>query len=371
MIVVHPKDPSTKFLHLMYEDIGGVLFFDSISQREQILEAIRNAPKDEYILLLGHGTPHGLLGGFIGDGDAELLRDRPNLVGIWCYASSYAYKHGLMGFFSGMFISEWYEAEANEVTATPDEIDEMCWAFAGMFGDLLRAGYPLVAIAADLMSQNNINSDLTHFNYNRLTYRRTGMENLPVREEYWGYEDVSIEDNEIVSKGVETIKKEINSRLWQGLDIWEDFLARDYFVHKVERDCLRQLLGKYQAHEEELYKPTPKEIAKYLTGMGIVCDRMKTTVFGPASYVIHRPGRFYSISRMKGDDTCCIEFGPHPLFTVRNLRIYLKPQTFFTLFNHLNNRIIPLILPAIEDYCYQVKKKILVRDIRATVRENK
>jgi hypothetical protein len=39
------------------------------------------------------------------DGDAELLKNRPNLIGIWCYASSYAAKHNLKGFFSGMFIS--------------------------------------------------------------------------------------------------------------------------------------------------------------------------------------------------------------------------------------------------------------------------
>ncbi len=188
MIVIHPKDPSTRFLHLIYEDIDGVLFFDSISQRAQVLDAIRNASKDEYILLLGHGTPHGLLGGFIGDEDAEHLRDRPNLVGIWCYASTYAYKHSLKGFFSGMFISEWCEAIDNDIKAAPEEIEEMCWTFAGLFGDLLRDGKPLEAIAAELMSQSNINSDLIHFNYSRLTYRTTGMEELPVKEDYWGYE---------------------------------------------------------------------------------------------------------------------------------------------------------------------------------------
>lgn len=371
MIVVHPKDQSTRFLHLIYEDVEGVLFFDSINQREQILEAIKDAPQDEYILLLGHGTPHGLLGGFICDEDAELLRDRPNLVGIWCYASSYAYKHGLKGFFSGMFISEWYEAEDNEVAATLEDINEMCWNFAGMFGDLLRAGYPLKAIAADLMNKNNIDNDLTRFNYSRLTYRRTGMEELPVKEDYWGYEDVSLEDNELVSNGVDSIKKEIDRHLWQGMDVLEDFNAREYYALKVERYCLRQLLGKYQSLEDEIHKPTPTELAEILIGNGFKCDRMKTSVFGPASYVVHRTGGFYSISRMRKDDTCCIEIGPHPLFNVRDLKIYVKPQTFLTLLNHLINRIIPLIMPAIEDYCYQVKKKILVKDIRAIIRENK
>ena len=366
MIVVHPKDPSTKFLHLIYEDIGGVLFFDSIGQREQILEAIRNAPTDEPILLLGHGSPHGLLGGFIGDEDAYLLRDRPNLVGIWCYASSYAYRHGLKGFFSGMFISEWYEAEGYDVTATPDEIDEMCWNFAGMFGDLLRAGFPLEAVAADLMNRNNIISDLTRFNYTRLTYRRTGMEDLPVKEDCWGYENVSIEDNEIVSKGVDSIKKDIDSHLWQGLEInWASLAER------VEKECLRQLLGKYQSLEEELHKPSPKELAEYLMGKGVLCEKMKGTLFGPAFYVIHYSDKVYTIARIKGGDTCCLVTGSSPVFAARNLRVLVEPQTFYILLNHLNNRIIPLIIPAIEDYCRVVKQKILISDIRATVRKNR
>lgn len=366
MIVVHPKDPSTKFLHLIYEDIGGVLFFDSISQRKQILEAIRNAPKDEYILLLGHGTPHGLLGDFIGDEDAELLRDRPNLVGIWCYASSYAYKHGLKGFFSGMFISEWYEAEANEVTATPDEIDEMCCAFAGMFGDLLRAGYPLAAIAADLMNQNNITSDLTRFNYTRLAFRRTGMEELPVKEDYWGYEDISIEDNEIVSKAVDTIKRDINAYLWQGLE-----LHVEYFAESVERECLRQLLCKYQSLEDELHNPSPKELSKYLIEKGIACDKILPTIWGPATYAIRLSGKVYRLSRKKRSATCYLAMGPGPLFAERTLQVHVEPRTFFTIMLHLTNRIVPLISPAIEEYIWEVKKKILVSEIRKAARRGR
>lgn len=367
MIVVHPKDPSTKFLHLMYEDIGGVLFFDSISQREQILEAIRNAPKDEYILLLGHGTPHGLLGGFIGDEDAELLRDRPNLVGVWCYASSYAYKYGLKGFFSGMFISEWYEAEANEVTATPDEIDEMCWAFAGMFGDLLRAGYPLAAIAANLMNQNNITSDLTRFNYTRMAFRRTGMEELPVKEDYWGYEDISIEDNEIVSKAVDTIKRDINADLWQRLEVNMDLITK-----KVMKNCLKQLLNKYCSIDEALHKPSPKEIAGYLIKNGVICDRKKSNIFGHAYYVIHLWGVDFTLSKFKGEDATCIEIGTvPPIYKMDDLYIYISPSLFYTMMRHLINRIVPLISPAIEEYIWEVKKKILVSEIRKAARRGR
>ena len=40
MIVVHPNDPSTRMLSLIYEDIKDVTLFDSWEQREEILKTI-------------------------------------------------------------------------------------------------------------------------------------------------------------------------------------------------------------------------------------------------------------------------------------------------------------------------------------------
>ena len=191
MIVVHPFDPSTRMLGEIYKGIEDVKFFDSWKQRDEILKAIAAAPKDEPILLLGHGCPSGLLdlryGIVLGDSDAELLKDRPNLVGIWCYASSYAYKHGLKGFFSGMFISELPEAIVNGVDASAQEIDDDAWNFAIRFGLLLRGGSTLEETAEVLMDSCYMDSDLTVFNYSRLTWRPEGNEPLPPasEEEYW------------------------------------------------------------------------------------------------------------------------------------------------------------------------------------------
>ena len=183
MIVVHPKDPSTVMLASIYEGLDNVTLFDSWRQREQILKAIAAAPREEPILLLGHGYPRGLLdmryGTVIKDEDARLLKDRPNLVGIWCYASSYAHAHGLKGFFSGMFISELPEALVNGVEAEAEEIDGKAWDFARRFGELLRAGKALEEIAAELMDPRHRDSELTRFNYDRLTWRPTGREALP------------------------------------------------------------------------------------------------------------------------------------------------------------------------------------------------
>lgn len=191
MIVVHPNDPSTRMLSLIYEDIKDVTLFDSWEQREEILKTIAAAPREEPILLLGHGCPNGLFdmryGLVIKDSDANILKDRPNLVGIWCYASSYAHKNGLKGFFSGMFISEEPEAWVNDVDAEAEEIDVKAWDFAGRFGDMLREGKTLQIIAAELMDPKYRDSELTRFNYERLTWRPTGKEPLPAasEEENW------------------------------------------------------------------------------------------------------------------------------------------------------------------------------------------
>ena len=50
MIVVHPKDPSTKMLSLIHKDIKDVTLLDSWEQRDDILlKAIMAAPKEDLL----------------------------------------------------------------------------------------------------------------------------------------------------------------------------------------------------------------------------------------------------------------------------------------------------------------------------------
>jgi len=191
MIVVHPTDPSTVMLGKVYEGFENVKLFNSVEQRDEMLAAIAAAPREEPIMLLGHGCPNGLYDlrawdMMVGGPDAELLKDRPNLIGIWCYASSYAAKHGLKGFFSGMFISEGGEAMMVGVDATEEEANAHAWDFAQRLGDLLRQGLPLENVAKELMDPKHITSELTNYNYTRLTWRPTGKEALPEEKAWTG-----------------------------------------------------------------------------------------------------------------------------------------------------------------------------------------
>ena len=64
----------------VYEGLDNVTLFDSYKQRKELLEALVAAPREEPILLLGHGCPNGLydlrVGLILDDGDAELLKEQ-------------------------------------------------------------------------------------------------------------------------------------------------------------------------------------------------------------------------------------------------------------------------------------------------------
>jgi hypothetical protein len=115
-LIIHPKDPSTNFLKPIYAPIqdktvitGGI----SIQKLRTLIEV------HEKIIMLGHGTPWGLLsvgqfpkvGNYVIDWSmVDLLSTKTDSIYIWCHADQFVKNNQLMGFFSGMFISEFGEA---------------------------------------------------------------------------------------------------------------------------------------------------------------------------------------------------------------------------------------------------------------------
>lgn len=143
-LVIHPSDRSTDFLTPIYSNI--YTFPDE--DKTTILrsgftkaEVARMIKEHDRVLMMGHGSPSGLFsvgqfeGVYVIDSTmVELLKDNPNNVYIWCNADLFVTKHGLKGFYTGMFISEYSEAGMCNVNAYSGEIEKSNDWFADVVG---------------------------------------------------------------------------------------------------------------------------------------------------------------------------------------------------------------------------------------------
>ena len=120
-LVIHPDDRSTDFLKLVYEGKDyDIINFNNNELIDYEMNEIRSILYDEIekhdrILMMGHGTPYGLLnpkrGGFIiDDSFANLLRTK-DTVSIWCYSDQFFKRNNIYNnqFHTGMIISETLE----------------------------------------------------------------------------------------------------------------------------------------------------------------------------------------------------------------------------------------------------------------------
>ena len=107
-LVIHPKDTTTDFLSLIYEDKDWTVITDNISK-----SALKRQIKaHDRIVMLGHGMETGLIGfnRLVIDSNLVYLLREKHCVCIWCNADKFVLKYGLKGFYTGMIISEVQEA---------------------------------------------------------------------------------------------------------------------------------------------------------------------------------------------------------------------------------------------------------------------
>ncbi len=116
-LIIHPKDPTTTFLSRIYANLKDKTVIKGGVSKSEIRDLIE---VHDRVLLLGHGSPYGLLsrGQFFEAGlyivDVSMLsglKEKSNCMFIWCYADQFVQNHGLSGFCTGMFISENGEAD--------------------------------------------------------------------------------------------------------------------------------------------------------------------------------------------------------------------------------------------------------------------
>ena len=106
---------------------------------------------------------------YIIDADnVDLLYDR-EVIGIWCYASEFAVKHHLRGFFTYMFVSNPMEARFLHFGEhTTEEVDEQNIHFCNQINQFINEGVEPIDFIERLEYDDDIN--FVHFNYSNMIY---------------------------------------------------------------------------------------------------------------------------------------------------------------------------------------------------------
>lgn len=174
MIVIHVGTlPDSARLVACYEGLPNLTVLRDCRHGE-FKRVLRERP-DETVLILGHGDGRGLWnadgnGYLLGSDDVYLLRGR-KVIGIWCYASEFADRYGLHGFFTSMFISNLGEACENGFYNTEEvEITRELYLFCMRVHELLRTETPLEDWVSYLQDRANICVSFVRFNYEALSY---------------------------------------------------------------------------------------------------------------------------------------------------------------------------------------------------------
>lgn len=140
-LIIHPDDRSTDFLRPIYSNIKGATVLTKNISENRLRKEIQS---HDQILMMGHGTPSGLLNtagigkGYlaVGDRHVDLLRNK-RCIFIWCNADQFVERHQLKGLYTGMFISEVGESIYCKVPADQSTVDVSNSRFAALLGGVL------------------------------------------------------------------------------------------------------------------------------------------------------------------------------------------------------------------------------------------
>lgn len=165
-LVIHPKDSTTDFLKPIYQALPDTTVVSGGVFKDEIIDLIM---QNDRVIMLGHGTPYGLLAmdqfpghnWHIIDHNMVLFLRRTENIFIWCNADQFVKRHNLKGFYSGMFISETSEATYCGVPTNQDQVDTSNYLFSYLLGaqllidpDLDRA-HQNVGAQYSILSESN------------------------------------------------------------------------------------------------------------------------------------------------------------------------------------------------------------------------
>ncbi len=169
MIVIHVDTmEDTARLKKTYEGLENVTLLYNPTKEEVVAQLKRD--DDPLVMCLGHGSSSGLFNrdwfGYVVDHSmVDLLRGR-QVIGIWCFASSFAERYGLQGYFTSMFVSNINEAEG---FGFPDNTNEDILNEVNLFCETintyLKGGLPLDEWVPRLQASCHKEKDFVKYNY--------------------------------------------------------------------------------------------------------------------------------------------------------------------------------------------------------------
>ena len=183
-LVIHPQDPTTDFLKLVYKDKDYTIFDNNIdvvynylvmgmdiSIKDLVKNRLMNLIEDhDRIIIMGHGTPYGLLnpqiGGYlVDDSFANILREK-EVISIWCHSDQYFKRNNIYNnqFHSGMIISEVAEEffVLGCIPLDKEQILENMEKFATIVGECIEMDHE--SIKNYILTNYNFDDEVTQYN---------------------------------------------------------------------------------------------------------------------------------------------------------------------------------------------------------------
>lgn len=185
MLVIHPKDRTTRLLSLLYRGDDSVRVINTHRSSKEMGRLLGRTSQQERIMLLGRGDEKGLLyrkddtkdvfdSIIVGHPHSYHLRQhRGNIIGIWRNADKFARKEGLHGLFTNQIVTDKWEAQEHGIIALQMQIDEVCYAMYSCLRKLLDEGAPLKEIPRLMKELNDTEGRsgwLNQLNYNSFVY---------------------------------------------------------------------------------------------------------------------------------------------------------------------------------------------------------
>lgn len=166
-LVIHPKDMSTSFLHVIYEGKDWTVIDESCS-KQHIKEQIK---VHDRIIMLGHGSEKGLFGfnRIVVDSTLVYLLREKLCICIWCNADIFVEKYDLNSLYTGMIISDYEECQLYNIPPDSKEISESNEMFAHAIKNNIE--HMDMDIVNKIISEYNGISEIIEFNRKNIYYK--------------------------------------------------------------------------------------------------------------------------------------------------------------------------------------------------------